>query len=316
MEKSVYFVFEITPRCNAACIYCYNVWKKSGYVSPGELNDKNREILLEKIINETKPAGITITGGEPLLHEGVLKTAQLITSMDVPVGIATNGILLERDMTAALVDAGVSYFEISLPAAGRSVFLELCGIDAVESVRKAILNVKSLKSRLSVTFVITSKNLGELVGVIDLCLAFSVDSLVLNRFVPGGEGLMHAAELLPSADQLGRALRIADRKAAKHSFPIYTGIPIEDCLFDHSSYTALKFGTCTCGEKKWAIDPVGNLRVCEQSPVLLGNLLENTFIELSEKPYVQKFRNDNYKSECRNCEKYSACGGGCRFINK
>ena len=146
------------------------------------------------------------------------------------------------------------------------------------------------------------------------CCAASVDHVALNRFVPGGRGLRHVHELLPSTEELKTALRVADDKAGQLPLSINVTLPIEPCKIPHRDYPHLNFGTCGCGLDKWVIDPAGHLRICEQHPVILGNLLARPFAELSAAAEVQQFRKNNQKNECRDCPTIRNCGGGCRFL--
>ncbi len=58
---------------------------------------------------------------------------------------------------------------------------------------------------------------------------------------------------------------------------------------------------------------MGNLRVCNHSSFILGNLLEKSFFELAKHPYVSQFRKTLPK-ECASCppEISDHCHSGCK----
>ena len=311
-----YFIFEITSRCTGDCIFCYNVWKQDETYPQRELSLPEIKRLFNKLVEEVAPAGITLTGGEPLLYPDILEVVPFLSGKKIDVGIATNGMLLDESLARELTARGASYFEISLMTTDEKNFSRMTGGGSFKKVKEAIINVKKERAKLTVSFVLTKLNLVDLEETIDLCFAFSADSLALNRFVPGGNGLKHLSELQLGRSDLERALAVANAKSAEFNFPVNVTIPVESCIIDHQQYPHLNFGTCACGRDKWVIDPAGNLRTCEQNPEILGNLFDNSFSELARKETVDLFRHDNLKSGCDKCERLNYCGGGCRFLRE
>lgn len=309
-----YFIYEITPRCNNDCLYCYNVWKENKNYPKGELPISEIKRLFEKIFSQAIPQGITLAGGEPLLHPDILEIAAFLKSRNIKTGIATNGILLNDKMAEKLTGAGVNYFEISLNSINSDTYNKLSKNSQLKKVKEAIINVKKYKAKLTVSFAITKINLSDIEDVINFAFAFSSDSVALNRFVPGGNGLKNISELQITSQDIENVLSLANRKSKENNLPINITIPIEHCVIDHQKYNHLNFGTCACGKNKWVIDPLGNLRVCEQNPVILGSLFENSFLELSELSAVKLFQNNNLKVNCNECGRFKYCGGGCRFL--
>lgn len=311
-----YIIYEVTPRCNNNCLYCYNVWREEADYPKGELKLSEIERLFQKIFKEVELGGITLTGGEPLLRTDIVKIASFFYKHGLKVGMATNGTLLNEEKVRELTGAGISYFEVSLVSADKEQYELLSQKDHMEKIRQAILLIKKYQARLTVSFTITKLNLNEIGKVIDLCFAFSADNIALNRFVPGGQGLKNLNKLLITKNELEAVLKIADDKAKKYNIPINITVPIEACVISHEQYPNLNFGTCRCGTHKWVIDPVGNLRTCEQNPEILGSLFEKNFLELAVSKAVKKFRDNKVKRECNSCGKFKNCGGGCRFIKQ
>lgn len=312
--KAPFFIYEVTPRCNNDCLYCYNVWKENKNYPNGKLNLEEIRRLFEKNFQEFTPEGITLTGGEPLLHPEILEIVSFFYSKGIELGIATNGILLDEETVKRLVEQGIDYFEISLVSINQEIYASLSQNNQLKKVKQAILNVKKHRAKLTVSLVITKLNLAVIEEVIDLCFAFSVDWVALNRFVPGGNGMKNISELQIKKEELMNVLFMANNKAKEYNMPINITVPIESCIIDHQEYPHLNFGTCVCGKNKWVIDPIGNLRTCEQNPEILGNLLEDNFFNLSRLKVVESFRNNTFKDSCDICGRFSFCGGGCRIL--
>lgn len=309
-----YFIYEITSGCTNSCIYCYNVWKKDKDYPKGELSLSGIKNLFEKLLGEITPEGIALTGGEPLLHSCILEVVSFLNDKKIKVGIASNGILLDEVITQKLVNKGVDYFEISLISTKQKTYNSLTQDNQLKKVKKALLNVKKYRAKLTVSFVITKLNLVEIEDIIDFSFAFSTDSIALNRFVPGGNGLKHLSKLQITGEDLKNVLSIANKKSREYNLPINITIPIESCIIDHRKYPNLNFGICSGGRKKWVIDPIGNLRTCEQNTRILGNLFNSNFSELSRLEEVNLFQHSNLKTTCNKCEQFRYCGGGCRFL--
>ena len=305
-------VFEVTPRCNLECRFCYNVWKSRGYSSPAELSIPEIALLADSI-EAVHPVSVALTGGEPLLREDLSEIAKLFRSRGIKVGVVSNGILLDTESAEKLTDAGVSWFDISVPSISEGGYSRVTGFDGFAIVKRAMLAVKKAGARLTVSHIMTALNEGEAGQVIELAFAFSADAVALNRFVPGGEGQRNP-DLLPTLQQLDNSLSAAASMASSLGITVYASIPVEDCLLRHDRYPGIKFGSCVCGDRKWAVDPSGGLRICEQSPEILGNLLEFSFENLIKNDSVAEFRRRSRFTDCRECPAYDKCGGGCRFI--
>ena len=82
---------------------------------------------------------VRLTGGEPLVRRDFPRLASMLSS--VPrvndLSVTTNGFLLERD-AAALVDAGINRFNVSIDSLQRDRFYELTRRDALPQVLRGL----------------------------------------------------------------------------------------------------------------------------------------------------------------------------------
>lgn len=312
-KNAPWIILEITARCNAECTYCYNVWH--GRELPEEPGIDTLCNLFRKLMNETAVSGVTIAGGEPLLSPFLTQMVKFLSSLDLPVGLATNGLLLDRGKARELADAGVRYFEISMPAMEKETGIRLTGTDITHPSRNAVIAVRPFAGALTVSSVLTAVNSPEIPEIALTAWSLSADAFYINRFVPGGRGSLNASELTPDDTCISTVLTELNRFSERTGFPICTGIPIEPCIFPHSRWSFIRFGGCVCGETKWVIDPAGNLRTCEQNPEVLGNLMTHSLKELVSSEKIKRFRMRGLRGEeCSTCGEKTACGGGCRFL--
>jgi len=309
------FVCEVTPKCNLACGFCYNVWRTPGINHPRPLPFEPFAELLTRTLREAKADWLSLAGGEPLLYPGLETLLQCVAESlpQLKIGLLSNGTLLTRQRLAGLARVGLDYVELSLFASSRQRYEALTGHDLLETAQRAILCVKEQGLPLTVACTLLSDGLDEFENVLMMAIALGADAVCLNPFTPTGHGKTREKEWELSQAQLESFLAIADRLAGKMPVPVTVTLPVEDCVIPHDRYPHLSFGSCQCGERKWVIDPQGFLRACEQNETQIGNLMQQSFSELAAHPGVLKFREQNRHAACKTCLKYKQCGGGCRF---
>src|SRR4030042_869324 len=111
-------IFEVTQRCNHACLHCYNVWHgadgaPSDYPR-GELDTERTLALLGKALDETACSHVTPTGGEPLLRGDLNAILDYLRGRNLPVTIISNGRLLGEAAAGDCLDRGVGLFGLPL----------------------------------------------------------------------------------------------------------------------------------------------------------------------------------------------------------
>ncbi len=144
-----------------------------------------------------------------------------------------------------------------------------------------------------------------------MAIAPGCNGIMFNRFNPGGEGANFIKELLPSAQQVAVALKSANKGAEKYHIGIACSIPIQPCLIDMAAFKHLNFGFCSAGTEKayYAIDSPGNLRMCNHSKLILGNLFKQSFRDLIAKEAAKNFITSIPQFRV-SCEKKTICLGG------
>lgn len=102
------FSVELTSQCNLSCSYCPH---------PGLQRPKEHMPLevFERILEYPMMFDIVCAHnfGEPLLYPDLLKAASMSRDRGLSFGFSTNAVLLDMDVLAGLVEAGLRWIKIS-----------------------------------------------------------------------------------------------------------------------------------------------------------------------------------------------------------
>jgi radical SAM protein with 4Fe4S-binding SPASM domain len=312
-------IFEITQRCNHACLHCYNVWQPDTPDWPcdyprGELDTAQTLALIAKALDETRCEHVTLTGGEPLLRDDLAQILDMLRNRGVRVTLISNGRLLTELAVVDLVGRGVSLFELPLFSRRRAVHDDLCASPgAFDAVLAAMARIRYHRGAFVAVFVATRRNIPDLYDTIKLAFAFGARAVMLNRFNVGGRGRAHLADLLPTVEEMRQALAVANEASAEFGLPIACSIALQPCLIDLDAYPNLHFGFCAAGTERayYTVDPLGNVRPCNHTPTILGNLFEEGLAALTAPDRLSAFM-QAVPPFCAPCSMRDTCQGGCK----
>ena len=124
----------VTDRCNFRCQYCMPAEGLPWLDRDDVLSFEELERVV-RVLSEMGVHDVRLTGGEPLVRREFPRLAAMLAALPGvhDLAVTTNGFLLERD-AAALVDAGVHRFNVSIDALQRDRFFELTRRDALPRV--------------------------------------------------------------------------------------------------------------------------------------------------------------------------------------
>ena len=90
-------------------------------------------------------------------------------------------------------------------------------------------------------------------------------------------------------------------------------MPIPPCLVDTSAYHHLSFGYCAAGGSRayYTLDPMGNVRPCNHSKTILGNINETGLREMIGSQTMRRFRAARPRF-CLGCRFEKKCQGNCK----
>ena len=177
----------------------------------------------------------------------------------------------------------------------------------------AIVRLRKSGVHVSVCFVAMKENHDDFEDVMALCFALGVRSIAYNRMSPTGWAVQEVDRLLPLVEQVRENLDVAERLGPRWNIAVATAMPIPPCLIDLGRYSWVRFGFCSTGTESpnITIDPTGNVRSCNLSSHVMGNVLEHGWGRILNDRYYKTFRSI-VPEHCKGCEYEQRCNGGCK----
>ncbi len=309
---------ELTSACDHRCGHCYNVWNadegdaQAGYPKGSLPTDEYLE-LVEKAVGQTGAQHITITGGEPLLHKGAMQIIERACALVDAVQLITNGSHVGPERAAKFKAWGLRSVQLTLLSADRALHDRLKGSECFDDTLRAALDLRDAGVAVQVCFVAMKANAGELRGVMELCVALGVRAITYNRMSPTGWAIHQLDALLPEVEAVERDLDLAERLGREWGIRVATAMPVLPCLIRITRYRWVKFGLCSTGthSPNIVIDATGNVRSCNLSSHIMGNLRTQNWPEVHSDPYLHTFR-EQVPELCRGCAYERSCQGGCK----
>lgn len=314
-------VLELTYDCNHSCKFCSCPW---------EAADSEYERKKELSVNEWRQAinrlvligvrNFTISGGEVLMKDGFEKIIKYIHSLrnlsrfnDIgKITVISNGRLMSMQSLAVFKECGV-HLALSLP--GYETFKWHTNVDNANGVLSWLRKAKEIGLSTTVNVTVTKRNLYELSNIITKAFDAGAGNLLLNRFLPGGRGLECMKELFLSNRELNQMLDIAENTLRQFNARGNTGTEIPLCAIDNPyRYKQLNISyACAAAKEFMVVDPAGQIRVCNHSPRVVGNIINQSFI--NDMKYWNLFVEKKYRpNECGNCLANKFCDCGCREV--
>lgn len=168
-RKIDYLRISVTDRCNLRCKYCMPN-KDVKFIPKEDLLTIDEILRIARLASQLGITKIRITGGEPLVREGVIGLIKDIKSLDniKEVCLTTNGIYL-NDNLDKLLDAGLDRVNISLDTLKEDRFKDVTGGGDIKPVLRAIdeCTRKGLIVKLN-TVVIKDFNEDEILNFVKL----------------------------------------------------------------------------------------------------------------------------------------------------
>ncbi len=308
-------VFEITQNCNLHCLYCYNYWKKDK--SEAKTNNENsfrkNKLLLKKLLKNANIDQISLSGGEPFLAERLEETVLFLRLKGIGVNIITNGNTATKETYHRLNNLGINHFILPLHSALPSQHNEMCSNKNAHA--KAVQSIKYLldiQANVVPVIVITKINSESIEDTIRLIHQLGIRRIMLNRYNIGGKGIAMQTSILSDNKSLQNCFSTANNLASQLKLDISSNVCTPHCVLNPKDYPSISFSHCSdkAERRPITLDNQGNIRFCNHSPEIMGNINTETLYEILNKKSTSWFA--EIPDYCKNCEKYPICLGGCR----
>ena len=312
-------VFELTEACNQCCRFCYNYWRDGSSPLPPPDPGKTRRTL-RKLLSQADVGTISFSGGEPLLLRNVHDLALAARFRGCHVNVLTNGTMLTEDALANFMSLGIGAIQIPILSADPAVHEYLTQLPgswakATDALRRV---AAVLQNGAFAVLVITAVNAPGVPQTLRLIRDLGVRNVMVNRFNIGGMGLRNSKELVLDAKTLKRAF--ADVEAFGRQYlemHFVSGVCTPMCVLDPSPFPHIQFTYCSTDftRRPVTVNYRGDVRFCNHSPFVLGNIWERPIGEILTDPATIE-RYSGIPERCAACPMLQRCNGGCRAASE
>lgn len=285
--KPIFVTMELTLRCNLRCLHCYNFDRSVPYPKQQASTELTPQEIVTAIDAIADLGGLYLyfTGGEVLLHSHLTAFIKHARSHHLRVGVKTNGVLLTEPKVAALQDAGVELFEISLYGASpptHDAFTLATG--SFEQTLAGIQNAVRSGVSVQINICLTRHNAHE----IQRFLQLETDL---------GVGLTFDPQLTARYD--GTQSSLDHRMSESQLRDLYAG-PLRSQL-QAPDFDPQRSVQCSCARSVCGINSAGDVYPCIGAPIVAGNLRQQTLQDIwNHSATFEKIRNLQLK-DFRSC---------------
>ncbi|HEY1696644.1 MAG TPA: radical SAM protein [Polyangiaceae bacterium] len=316
---------ELTAFCNQRCDYCYNAWRDDGGASVGTPELSTLLARIDRVLDHVSLEHVTITGGEPLASRDLFPVLEHLRARHVRAQMISNGALVTPAVAARLGRHRLLSVLVTLNGPDAAVHDAQVGGPHFDATVQGIALLRAARVPVEGSIVLTRRNVDRVAETLRLFLSLGVRKVALSRFSPAGYAVALARELLPSRQDVTRALEqavsIARASAAPGAAPgamtLFSTMPIPPCAVELTRFPEIEFHDCPIGtpRQEFALGPRGEVRHC----ALHGDGIDGARDVLD--PAVDVARlfavGDPHRyraalpAYCAGCTHASTCGGGC-----
>jgi selenobiotic family peptide radical SAM maturase len=293
--------WHITQACDLHCKHCYDRSQRSPLTW-----EQGLKILsdLDRFCREKRVRGqVSFTGGNPLLYPRFNELYR--AAVELGFGTAILGNPTSRERLREIRAIGEPhFFQVSLEGL-REHNDWIRGPGHFDRVMEFLEVLKELNLYSMVMLTLTRDNMDQVVPLAE-ALRGRADSFFFNRLSQVGEG---ANLQVPGREEYAAFLEAYLLAAEKN--PV---MGIKDNLINILHYQkgiplfggCAGFG-CSAGFNFLAVLPDGEVHACRKLPSPLGNILENSLLEIYDSEAARRYRGGT--EACRDCPIRPVCGG-------
>jgi radical SAM protein with 4Fe4S-binding SPASM domain len=297
---------ELTRRCNNNCVHCYN------NLAAADATAREYELDTEQwlqLIDQMSAAGclwFLMTGGEILLRPDFWEIYAHAKRNGLLVTLFTNGTLITEDVADLL--AGSRPFSIEITLYGHTPETYERVSRTPGSYRRCLRGIRRLLDRqlpLKLKTMVLTTNRAELWDMKrfveqELGLPFKFDAII-NPRCDGSCGPL--TERLPPAKVVELDLLDSERIKEWRKFDRYFNHPMNETPDSRRLYR------CGGGDKSFAVDPYGQLRMCVLSSASAYDLRSGSFRNgWDQFLAAQRQKPARRTTKCTRCRIHAMCG--------
>lgn len=277
---------ELTTSCNLRCKYCYMQGAKNILV-----NSKQWIKVLERL-RLLGVVQLDITGGEPLLYEGLSDIVQAADGMGFDTKIHTNGVLINRSFVDIIKKLRSVDICISFHSVDRDIFERFVQVKGVYSkIINSFEILSEARASFSAYIVLTAINEATIFDTIEYLEKAHIKFDISAFIFPNIYTISENHEYHPSSEIVAKLIK-------------------KGYLKEKKSKTK-----CTALKTKFWISSNGDILACEMYRHLkVGNIFETDIGRIWNSDTADSFRThiaqriSQTSSSCSSCKHSSYCG--------
>jgi radical SAM protein with 4Fe4S-binding SPASM domain len=294
----------LTYRCSNDCVHCYNETREKQ-----ELSSQEWKNVMEKLWKAGIPH-LVFTGGEPTLRDDLPSLIEHAEELGQITGMNTNGRKLkDRAYLKKLMDAGLDHVQITLASHKEEIHESIT--KAKGSYRETVQAIKNCVEAgiyLVTNTTIMEQNKDTVLDTIAFLRQIGVEHIAVNSLIRSGKGkdakgieLKELSSILQKGRDMGRL----------NGFEFRWYSPTPYCKLNPMSM-GLGMKQCSACKLNMAIEPDGKVIPCQSYYEGAGNIVKDRWKDIWESKLCRDIRDKrDIPKECRDCDLYQACGGGC-----
>ena len=312
---------ELTAFCNQHCDYCYNAWRADGGASIGTPERSVELARIDRVLDAVDLEHVTLTGGEPLASHHLFPVLDHLRARHVRAQLISNGTLVTPEIAARLARHRLLSVLVTLNGPDAALHDAQVGGAHFDATVRGIALLRAHRVPVEGCIVISKRNAHRVAETLRLFLSLGVRKVALSRFSPAGYSLAFARELMPSRDDVGRALAdaaaVARAESPRAPVQLFSTMPIPPCAVELARFPEIEFHDCPIGtpRQEFALGPEGELRHCalHRDPIagardVLDPTLDVAALFAAGDPHRYRAVLPAY---CAGCEHAPTCAGGC-----
>ena len=276
---------EIIRKCPNNCLHCSSL---SGI----NCKEKIETELVKRVIDglkKIKVEYISLSGGEPFLHEGLIEIVQYATNKGLKTNIYTSGVLLNNksiplEMLKQIKDAGVNKLIFNFQSLKEKVYDQIMNTRGnLKSVKKSIENSKTSGIYTELHFVPMKLNYNEILDIVEYVKENNIDKVSFLGLIPHGRAALNKDIIFLDKDINNKLKALLDNIKNKK---IRIGTPL-----------SIKSEQCKCeaGKDKLYIKYDGKVYGCEAFKYIRLYDIEEVFPDsIYEKNIEDIYYNSKY----------------------
>jgi PqqA peptide cyclase len=302
---------ELTHRCPLGCPYCSN---------PLALDPRSDELdtaTWARVFREAATLGVLqvhLSGGEPAARRDLVEIAAAAHAAGLYANLITSAVGLTAKTLGALAEAGLDHVQISIQDSVPGSADHIAGYQGgYARKREMAAEVVRLGLPLTINAVMHRANIDRVAEMVELALEVGASRVEIAHVQYYGWALKNRAALMPTAEQVARAVEVVEDLRKRHHGRIVIDAVVPD-------YYARYPKPCVggWGRRSLNITPAGRVLPCHAAESIPGmefwSVRDHGLADIwRDSPAFRAFRGTDWMREpCRSCPRREVDFGGCR----